>query len=306
MGNADIRIDAADVPDYCRGAFGELRAWEHEVELLRGPDSAFVGPISDEVKFDRKGLNLKARDLTHHLERRVLPAFETNDDLAQTAAMYVEQAMERDPSPNLSVVWTPCGIVDERVITEGEQKYAADALRELAGDGIDYVMIGRTLHIGPSDPGAPVAVISLNHVGPEVGGSFDGLTLASEQIVVGSAPTGSDKPVIGVAGGVGPRIGLVQLVSRETEVRTTTGAAASAAARLADAVYAPLQMTLPLLADAPVEFADLTPGNVLMVDMLVGLVEVRLPLQIVSIACSFGPGRETITPTVVGAYAATA
>jgi hypothetical protein len=275
----------SDVPGYCMGVLAKLKAWQYELVLLRDGEESWVGPISDSVVFTRNDIAVSCRDLFQWYERRVHPVDRSlKRDLCETFEIYATDAMSRDPSPNITIDRDDCGIVERRTVLKSDERYVADSLRELGDDGVDWTMLARTLRLRGFGGGDLVGRLGAGHVETEsVQVSKDGLGVASEWIVTGETPEGSDTAVSGRAGGVGSFTGLVQQVSQQELVVTQAGAAAAAEALLEVSGEEPMTLTCDLLGTASFTFDKLVPGNLFDVRMKVGVLTIDEVMMLQSV-----------------------
>lgn len=289
QGNATFAI--ADVPDYCLGALAKLRSWEYELVLLRNGKEGWVGPISNEVIYTRRTVETSCRDLFQWFERRTHPRDrDMEEDLCIIFETYMLDGLERDPSPNIGIDRLKCGIKEQRTALYNDHRYVADSLRELGDDGVDWTMVGRTMRLRGPGQGKNLGRLLASHVVDDsVRLTLDGLAVASEWIVTGETPEGSDFPVSGAAGGVGSITGLVTQVSQQELVPTDEGAKAAAEANLDVSGEEPMLLAATLTETAPFEFEDLIPGNLIDVRMQVGVKHVAEIMTLQSVQAQLAP-----------------
>lgn len=255
--------------DDCAGVLATLEPWEHEIVLWRDDELVWAGPVIKPV-WTRDTLTITCRDLFQWFERRLLPRDRDffGTDLAVIFRILCEDALHRDPSPNITRSPSLTGIVGDRTIFYDAYLRAADVLRELARSGLDFTMIGRDMLVGGTEvPTADLGTLITQHFdGPEL--TADGLQTETESTVVGASTDSILGPVSATAGApffhgvrtVQPRRGLVQNVVTESGIEDETSALAAAQSRLALLGETPRTLTGRLLPDAPVAFSDLIPG----------------------------------------------
>lgn len=255
-----VPVDAA-IDDDCCYALGTMTPWEHEIAIWRDGEQAWVGVIG-EPSHNQAGVVIPARDLFEWFERRLLPfdrSF-TNVDLGLVFRQYLLDALSRDTSPNISVSVGPTGVQGSRSVSATAYRHAADELLEIARNGVDFTVIGRTVVVGGAEVPGP-------SFGPLTNESLDnatitprGLIAATEVTMVGARVDDSDEPLARTAGGVSTRLGLVQQVYDESAIQDGPSLQAAAASRLALLGDVPIFVEGILTPEAPVAMADLVPG----------------------------------------------
>lgn len=245
----------------CCMALADLKAWKHELSIWRDAEEAWVGPVGD-PEFGLEDVLVTARDLFAWMERRNLEhdrSF-TGDDLALVFQTYVEDALERDPSPNITLTVYGAGVVGDRQVKAAQKRRAADELRELARSGVDWTAYKREILVaGEELPLAPLPLLT-NDMVNEPRLLPRGIESASEVSVVGATLPNSDIPASGSAGGIDPDIGLVQTTINESSIKDDRSCESAAENWLALLEGVPSYIRLELLPSAPVRFADLIPG----------------------------------------------
>lgn len=290
--------------DRCCGYLAELNPWEHELALWRGDHEAWVGPVL-QPQWGTNAIRIPARDLFQWFARRLLEHDRNfvGEDLADIFYRYVIDALTRDPTPNISVTTTPTGVTGDRSIVAGTFRRADDELRELARTGVDFTALGRTILVGGREvdtpPIGPLLVEHFADDGPT--STLDGLDAASEAVVVGAAGATPGNPIMGRAGGIDTRMGLVQDVSSESSIKDNASAQAAAETRHDWLAEAPEFITGQLTADAPIGFDELVPGAqadlrlALLCRDIVGIY--RLQDMATTVAASGGVVDETVRVT---------
>lgn len=249
----------------CCGYIAELNPWEHELALFRGEgdDPAWVGPILTPT-WGRESVTIAARDLAQWFERRLLEHDRTlaGMDLADIFRRYAVDALHRDPTPNMTITVSPTGIIGDRSVLAGARRRAMDEMRELARSGVDFTAKGREILVGGTEVPTPAIgpFIAEHFAEPGPTSSLDGLAAATEATVVGARGDTTGNPVMGVAGGIDPAMGLVQDAMSESSIEDEASAQAAAQSRYDMLATAPEFVSGQLAAEAPVGFDDLVPG----------------------------------------------
>lgn len=262
VSGALVSVGVAGLADQeCCWALSQAQAWKHELAIYRDSELAWVGVIG-RPRFGTDYVSLPARDLFQWFERRLLEhdrSF-TNADLAAVARQYIEDALERDTSPNITAVVTPCGVRGNRLVLASARRRAADELRELFRSGLDFTMVGRTMVVGGSEvPTAPLPPLTNDGL-DEPYLEPDGMQTGTEVHVVGGRRADSDEPYAGVAGGVSTELGLVQVVFSEPSIEDNASCQAAAQSRYDMVGTTPEYLGGNLTPTAPVTFPDLVPG----------------------------------------------
>lgn len=225
--------------------------WRHELEVRDNWGRVvWAGPVVDvEDGYDDPSV-VQARDLSCWFDRRFVyrDRTYTQDDLAQIFAQLARDALEPDPSPNISIVTRECGVLGDRVYAAATYEYAGDKLRELARTGVDYTAIGRRLLIGGAVTDSGVWRLAAPMVA-KAKRRRRGLHLADDVAVVGATvttpATDDTEATVHTATGrsADPVViadrGLLQARFNETDIRDDGSAEANAVTRrelLADVV----------------------------------------------------------------------
>jgi hypothetical protein len=264
----------------CR-ALRDVNEWEHELRVLRDGREVWVGPVvgsgpAEEGEATYETLHLFARDLWAWFERRILRADRTfsNSDLADIFAAYANLALAEDNGMGINVVTQDTGILGTRSISAADPTRAADELRELARDGVDFTFLNRQLLVGNVEiPTDPVAILGDSHVA-EVLILGAGLSTATRVYVRGGVDfeaAGFDRTApLGVAGGVDARLGLLEILEDEPAILDAASARVAAETRLDLLRQPPRLVEARLLPEAPVDLARLAPGARVDVRLTVG------------------------------------
>ena len=283
MSEASITLSAAQDAD-CLPFLTSIEPFAYEVSIWRDDVEVWVGPVS-EPAYDYDGMTLAARDLFWWLERRVLPTDRfLTDDIATIAAIFFTDAIDQDPSPNISIIVSPTGIVASRQVYGVLRRRAADEIRELSRTGLDFTAIARTLRLGGVEVGTDPLVLLSDDVFEVDVARFDGAATATEVFVLG-ASAGTVTPVGGQAGGIGAQ-GLVQQVYSEPAILDTTSATAAAETRRDLLRTAPLFCSGRLLESAPVAFQRLIPGARVEIRQQVGFRRIEASMRLLEVNVS--------------------
>lgn len=287
--------------DRCSEYLGLINPWEHELALWRDNEEAWVGPVlTPEWGVDE--IVVPARDLAQWFERRLLErdrAF-TATDLATIFHRYYVDALTRDPTPNIDMTYSATGILGGRSVVAGSYRRAADEMRELARSGLDFTMVGRSMLVGglevPTPAIGPFLVEHFAAPGPRR--VLDGVDAGSETVVVGKSSSVTGAPLVGVAGGIDPAMGLLQDVTSETSIEDQTSIDAAAETRHDLLATAPEFVTGALIAEAPVDFAELVPGARSDLRLALFALDVVGIYRLQDVAVSVSVSGDTVTESV--------
>lgn len=164
-----------------------------------------VHAISDMVEFERNGviewtgyvlrplstdglLTVEANDLLWGYSRRIIrdPSNFVGVDLATIALAYLQSADADDPIPVVPL-FTPTGILGNRIVTTAEYRICWDALTDLLAIGLDMTMVGSLLYIGPvEDKGLKALKLNERMIVGVPSSGEDGPTYASRIICKGT------------------------------------------------------------------------------------------------------------------------
>lgn len=281
MGAVTARVPVTgEIADSCCQALNSLRAWRHELAIHRDGVEVWSGPVIRPV-WSADSVEIAAKDITQWFERRWLPHDRNmTDDLGAIFNQIVSDAMEMDPSPNISCVAGETGIIGTRSWLASEFRRAADELRELSRTGIDYATIGHIIHIGGIE-------LRQNPLPELHNGILDDIVIVEEgqQTSSQTAVLGYED-VSGVAGTGSEDIGLVQNVWSEATIKDATTAVISATSHQLGSLH-PDFITARLLPEAPVKFEQLIPGVRVPVNFVVGCKMVRETLRLNKVDVSF-------------------
>lgn len=295
---SDARVVAGVDKTDCDPALRTIEPWTHELSIWRDSEEVWIGPIVRAI-YRQNSLEISARDMFTWFERRFLPVDrDMTDDLSVIAGQFIRDAMDQDSTPGIIAVPQLCGVEGHRKVFAATYRRAADEIREMARTGLDFTAVGRTIYFGGeeiiTDP-----LMTLTDSSFEVSElDIDGLSAATEVIVLGENGTTSSAPVTGRAGGVGIP-GLLQQMYYEAAILDNSSAEDAAEGRLQLLSRPPLMPSGRLLEDAAILFQDLIPGASVDVAIEVGVRQVvdtfRLLAVNVSVAVTDSGTTESIT-----------
>lgn len=279
----------------------QLRPWEHELHLYRDDGLEWLGPLVDPMTFGGESISLTALDLSGWLDRRISTDRQWRDtDLAIVARELIEDAMGRDTSPNIDVEAYAALTHGELDVIGDNLPRAMDALRDLAGRGLDFTVINRTLRIGGQNGfGAPDLGVWDTRAFGDLTASFRGSAYGSEWHVLGQADS-TGTMAHGEYGGVGQSTGLVQQVFQDDSILDDAGARLAAEANWRfGAARQPYVESAPLSPQAPVAFSDLIPSATVEVRATAGIMPVEGSFRITQVDVSVGDdAAETVSVTL--------
>lgn len=144
----------------CCGWWDEVVPYKHELALFRDGQRFWRGPVTS-VRFVRdeyRQVAINAADLAHWFDVRVLRSDKTypvGTDLGTVAADMINDAINRDPSPNISFTVSPTGVtVDEpdgRKYLRTQYRTYGSILDELSRSGFDWTAVDSTIIGGGSE-----------------------------------------------------------------------------------------------------------------------------------------------------------
>ncbi|HZQ86300.1 MAG TPA: hypothetical protein VFA83_15740 [Acidimicrobiales bacterium] len=279
-----------------------LNPWEHELSLWRDGEEVWVGPIV-QPKWGVDSIDVVARDLFQWFEKRRLWRNRTfvATDLATIFETYAVDALHHDPTPAIDLAPTPTGITGDRTILAGAYRRAADELRELARSGLDFTFVARQMIVGGLELDVPAipTLVTEHFTAPGPTCDLDGLSAVTQTAVVGTNRTNQGDPIVGIAGGIDPELGLLQEVFNESSVGDHNSALAAADSRLDLLRHVPEVITGALASTAPVIFDQLVPGARCPLKLALLARDVDATYRLHDLAVSFSDQGETVTPTFV-------
>lgn len=293
--------------DPCCVALSRMHPWSHELLITRSGSTAWVGPVGDPV-WTTSDVTIPANDLFSWTERRLLPATRTftNVDLGTMFATLFNDAFSRDASPNLTANPIATGILGSRDVHASQYTRAYDKLAEISRDGLDYVTIGRQVLIGGKEiPALQQWRLVTDHLhSPTIAES--GKAMATEVTLTAASSGAAMTPIAAVAGGIDPSAGLVQQMFSESYAKDQASVTAAAQTHLDLLKNAPLIVRGFLDPSAPVQFANLIPGQRVDVRLQVGCKTVQQIMRLADVDVLVGYGEQgaseqiTVTLTSLG------
>lgn len=243
----------------CCSELGAVRSWRHFLNIYRGGDFMWSGPIADvEWAWDR--MTVSAVDIIGLLDRRVPHqnfSF-TGTDITEIARQLIEDGLAPDdPGHSVTVLGT-AGVTGGRAYDE-DIGQVADHLRDLADTGLDFVSVGNNIVILPDEFCDVVGRLSDQDLPEGVRVTEDGAALATRWIVAGGESSG----VVGTAGGRHSYYGLLERYVEQTSITDQDSADAAAAAKLRASLPVPTVIdtqNVTLAPTANVDVPSLVPG----------------------------------------------
>lgn len=243
----------------CCEELGSVRSWRHWLDVYRGNDFMWSGPITN-VDWAWDSVIVDAVDLVGLLDRRVphQNLTFTGTDLTEIARQLIEDGLAPDDPGHTVTVVAPAMVTGGRQYQQNIGQ-TADHLRDLADTGIDFTVIGATFVLLPDSFCDVVGRLSDEDLPEGVTVTEDGAALATRWIVAGSDESG----VVGTSGGVDAYYGLLERYVEQTSITDQASADEAAAARVAASSATPVfintqNVTLSPLAD--IEMQRLVPG----------------------------------------------
>lgn len=276
--------------DCCRG-LRLIHTYQHELALVRDDGEVWVGTLVSKEASGVDEVTLTAMDLTVWFSIRVLHEKHVwaDADLSVIFNDAVEDGMRPDPSPNLTVSATTCGITDTRTVLPKERVAVSSIIGEIARIGIDYTAYRRTVIAGGTTiPTPPFATLTDEHLAPQTT-TEDGLQQANLWYVLGEGGRGNGINWGEVsATGFITRDGLIERVVKESGIKTQRAAKAAARTRLRATENPPVVIDGGrLLPDAPVAMSDLVPGRVVGLSLSETCVPVVDTLRLATVDVTF-------------------
>jgi hypothetical protein len=243
----------------CCAELGAVRSWRHYLNIYRGGDFMWSGPITN-VDWGWDSVTVDAVDIIGLLDRRV-PHQDfsfTGTDLTEIARQLIEDGLAPDDPGHTVTVIGPAGITGGRAYSQNIGQ-TADHLRDLADTGIDFTAVGNNIVILPDDFCDVVGRLSDEDLPEGVTVTEDGAALATRWIVAGSDSSGA----VGVAGGPHPYYGLLEQYVEQTSITDQSSADQAAAAKLRASLPVPTVIdtqNITLAPTANVDVSQLVPG----------------------------------------------
>jgi hypothetical protein len=182
----------------------------------------------------------------------------------------------------------------DRSVLAADYQNAWNLMRELMRSGVDATCINRTLMVGGSEIAlAPIGNLDDQHIVGDVSIVEDGLEAVTRAIVQGSGE------VVGEAGGIDARLGLIERAFSETTILDDASAAANATSRVALNGDAGTFIRTPgggvqLAPTAPVTVDQLVPGAVVFVGLSAMCRQVGQNLRVYSVSVDIPEGGDEI------------
>lgn len=251
------RVSVAGGLDCC-GDLSAIRTWRHTLELHRGNQFVWAGPIT-QIEWTREGVTIDAVDIIGLLDRRVPHqnfTF-TGTDLNDIARELIEDGFAPDdPGHNVSIIG-PANVTGGRQYARGVGQ-VGDHLRDLADAGIDFTAVGNNIVLLPETFCAVVGRLSDVDMPSGLVIAEDGTALATKWYVGGQSVA-----VLGEAGGSDAYYGLLERYIEQTTITDTASATEAAESKLRASSTAPVfidTQQVTLSPTAPVAVEQLVPG----------------------------------------------
>jgi len=263
VSEAQITFPWADCGPAVLQQVADVRRWVHELQIWRdsigGDMVEWVGPYAGRSRPNRDDVTFRARDWWSLLERRRLHSTLTavGVDLATVYAAVANDALAVDNSAGVELAIRATTIIGDRSFSEGEKLRAADLLRELGRNGVDWTMVGRTLLAGGIE--LPVDALTLlidEHV-LQGNGDETGENDTNDVTIVGKLV--DDVQTYGYASVIDER-GVLETVVAASDIEDTLAATAFANATLALAQTGADTWKFQLDPRTQVGLASLVPG----------------------------------------------
>ncbi|WP_435111322.1 hypothetical protein [Nocardiopsis synnemataformans] len=149
---ASVSVAASGVGAGCMARLLETYEWVHELTLYRDGTAVWQGPVNlRDVTISGNQpvrVELSAVDVVGYPARRLLQRTRklTDTDLSEVGRAVLESSLAtRDPNVLDHIVTRPAGRSTSRTI-QAYSRYGADELSEVAGLGVDWTTIGRTVY----------------------------------------------------------------------------------------------------------------------------------------------------------------
>lgn len=246
----------------CCERLGEVRAWRQFLNVWRGRDPVWSGPIV-QAEWSRGRMEVWAADILAVLDRRVPHADITfgDTDLVNVARWLITDGFAPDdPGHSIDIVG--------KTGVRGGREYrrnigqTGDHLRDLAEAGLDYTAVGSRILLLPETHPVTVGRLTDADLPEGLVVAEDGTALATRWVVAGKEDA-DEGDVIGDAGGSDDYYGLVERYVEQTSITTVAGARSAAAARLRASLPVPVVVDtreVSISPDAAVQIPTLVPG----------------------------------------------
>lgn len=256
---SDARVSIGVEGDGCCDQLGNIRSWRHWLNIFRNGVFVWSGPIIS-VAWTLDEVRVAAVDLVGLLDRRVvhnLLTF-TNVPVSTIAAALIADGFAPDDPGHTTTVVAPTPALGGRTYQPWIGQ-TADHLRDLSETGMDFTAVGANIVILPDDFGDVVGRLSDDDLPEGLTVAEDGASLATRQVVAADEDTG----FVGIAGGVNPYYGLLEVYSEQNTLKTLNDANQAAQAKLAGTLAVPVfidTQNVTLAPTAPVSIEQLVPG----------------------------------------------
>lgn len=243
----------------CCAELGAVRSWRHQLNLYRGDQFMWSGPITN-IDWSWDTVTIDATDIIGLLDRHV-PHQDftfTDTDLTEIAQQLIEDGLAPDDPGHSVTIIGPAGVTGGRAYSKNIGQ-VADHLRDLADTGIDFTAVGNNIVLLPDGFCDVVGRLSDEDLPEGVTVTEDGAALATRWVVAGSESSG----VVGTAGGPHPYYGLLEQYVEQTSITDQASADAAAAAKLAASLPVPTVIdtqNVTLSPTANVDVQQLVPG----------------------------------------------
>jgi PKD repeat protein len=144
-----------------------IHPWMHEISILRNGKQVWVGPVRDkEVNITTGEVLLSCRDLSAWFDKRLVhdEVDVTEVDMCDYLEVVLRSALRPDPSPNIAINKTKCGLPIDRYLDIEIPRIAGEELRDIAGAGVDFTVVNRTMYLrGEQFDATPVRTLLADH-----------------------------------------------------------------------------------------------------------------------------------------------
>jgi hypothetical protein len=273
-----LHMTGDSVGDACCEVLANTRTWRHEILVVRNGEPIWgPGPLIT-ITIQREIAHLVARDIVAWLDVR---AIHTDYDFHQTdlttiAETVIVDALTMGPAASIPAATRDACILDLATFTPtnkftdlqvvANQQTAGEVLRSLAGQGLDFTVINRSLVVGADFAWGPVGPLRDEDFLVDLEVTEHGLSAATQVYLTGATD------VHGECGGVDPYFGLIeQAIEGQATTATQADLDRLACERVAALNPPPLTINVPAGATispaAPLCGANLVPGTMVDLDI---------------------------------------
>lgn len=243
----------------CCNELGNVRSWRHWLNIFRGGVFVWSGPIVTPT-WTQDSLIVNAVDLIGLLDRRVVhrPLEFARAPVSIIAEALIADGLQPDDPGHNTTVIAPTPVTGGRTYPAWIGQ-TADHLRDLSETGMDFTAIGHNILILPDAFDETVGRLSDPDLPEGLRVTEDGSQLATRQVVAGDDETG----FVGVAGGVDPYYGLLEIYTEQNTLKTLDDVDQAAAGKLEGSLTSPVfidTQDVTLAPTAPVVIEQLVPG----------------------------------------------